>query len=214
MRLLWIALGLAVLLLVPFALWGENFTAWFTGDAVIQWIRGWGAWGWMAVIGLLISDLFVPLPATGVMAAAGYLYGAWIGGVISATGSFLSGMLAYALCWNYGRAAARYFAGEQDLARGEALFQRRGPWLVALSRALPLLPEVIACLAGVTRMPAGTFALSLACGSVPLGFAYAGIGAAGQQNPGLALALSILVPPLLWALVLFLRDRAPAPTNP
>jgi hypothetical protein len=42
---------------------------------------------------------------------------------------------------------------------------------------------------------------ALACGAIPVGFVYAGIGAAGQQHPGLALGLSVLIPPVLWLLV-------------
>jgi len=42
---------------------------------------------------------------------------------------------------------------------------------------------------------------ALACGAVPVGFVYAGIGAAGQRHPRLALVLSVLIPPVLWLLV-------------
>jgi len=88
MRLLVTSIILAVVLCVPFLIWEDQFMQWFTGDAAIRWIRGWGAWGWLAVIGLLISDLVLPIPATPVMSAAGYLYGTFIGGLLSAIGSF------------------------------------------------------------------------------------------------------------------------------
>ena len=199
MRLLVTSIILAVVLCLPFLIWGGQFMQWFTGDAAIQWIRGWGAWGWLAVIGLLVSDLFLPIPATPVMSAAGYLYGTLIGGMVSAVGSFAAGMAGYGLCRAFGRGVARRLAGEKEMAEHHTLFQRSGPWLVAASRWLPLLPEVISCLAGLTRMPLRVFAVSLACGSVPMGFVYAAIGAAGQDNPKLAIGLSVLVPPVLWA---------------
>lgn len=199
MRLFWLALALAALVAVPFLLWGHAFEGWFTGDAAIRWLRDWGALGWLAVIVLLVADLVLPVPGTGVMSAAGYLYGVWIGGLLGAVGSFLSGLLAYGLCRRFGHAVAARLAGVDDLARGEALFRRRGAWLVALSRCLPLLPEVVACLAGVTRMPLRIFVIALACGCVPMGFIYAAIGAAGQNDPAFAIALSIAVPAVLWA---------------
>lgn len=206
MRLLWIALGLAVLLLISFGIWGDSFTAWFTGDAAVQWVRSWGSWGWLAVVALLCADLVLPLPATGVMSAAGYLYGTVIGGTVSAAGSFASGLLAYGFCRALGHRAAIWLAGEKDLATGEKLFRRRGAWLVAVSRCLPLFPEVVACLAGLTRMPLRTFCIALACGCIPMGFIYAAIGARGQEHPGAALALSVFVPALLYGAVhLFLR---------
>ncbi len=199
MRLLVLALLVAVLLAIPFLIFGAEFEAWFTGDAAIERLRGCGAWAWAAIIGLLAADLVLPLPGTAVMSAGGFIYGALLGGTIAAVGSFLSGLIAYALCRRFGHGIAERLAGKDDLVRGEALFRSRGPWLVALSRALPLLPEVIACLAGLTRMPLRSFVISLACGCVPVGFIFAAIGAAGQERPGLALALSIAVPAILWA---------------
>jgi uncharacterized membrane protein YdjX (TVP38/TMEM64 family) len=180
---------------------------WFTGDAAVTWIRGWGAWGWLAVIGLLMSDLFLPIPATPVMSAAGYLFGPWIGGFVGSTGSVASGLLGYWLCRGFGRGFAAWLAGEKEMSEHETLFRRSGPWLVAASRWLPLLPEVVSCLAGLTLMPARTFTLALICGSVPMSFVYAAIGASGQDNPRLAIGLSVLVPPLLWAVVRFFLRR-------
>jgi uncharacterized membrane protein YdjX (TVP38/TMEM64 family) len=175
--------------------------SWFTGDAAVAWIRGWGAWGWLALILLMTSDLFLPIPATPLMSTAGYLYGPWIGGLVGAMGSVASGLLGYWLCRGFGRGAAVWLAGEKELAEHESRFQRNGPWLVAASRWLPLLPEVVSCLAGLTRMPARAFTLALICGSLPMSFVYASIGATGQENPKLAVALSLLLPPLLWAIV-------------
>jgi uncharacterized membrane protein YdjX (TVP38/TMEM64 family) len=211
-RLIWLALGLALLFLIPFLIWGKEFGGWFNAEAAIRRLRAWGPLGGLAVVGLLISDLFLPVPTTGVMSAAGYLYGVWMGGIYSALGSVLSGLIAYGLCLCFGRRAAERLAGAKDLARGEVLFRRRGAWLVALSRCLPLLPEVISCLAGVTRMPFRIYLISLACGSLPLGFIYAAIGAAGQNRPGLALGLSLAVPAALWAMVqLWLRRQGRSP---
>ena len=206
MRLLITTLVLAALLCAPFAIWGDEFMRWFTGDAALAWIRGWGAWGWLAVIALLVSDLLLPIPATAVMAAAGYLHGTFTGGLLSAAGSFASGMVGYGLCRTFGRRVAVRLVGERELEEHHTLFQRSGPWLVAASRWLPLFPEIIACLAGLTRMPPRVFATALACGAVPMGFIYASIGAAGRENPALALALSIAIPPLLWLVV---RRRLP-----
>lgn len=201
MRLLRTALLLAVVLCIPFVFWGAQFERWFTGDAAVEWLRARGPWGWLATIALLVGDLVLPVPSTGVMSAAGFLYGTAIGGTISAAGSYLAGMLAYGVSrWLGHRAAARLVRAE-DLAGNASLFQRHGPWLVALSRALPLLPEVSCCLAGLAEMRLATFALSLACGCLPVGFAYAAIGHAGQDHPALAIGLSIAAPAVLWLFV-------------
>src|SRR5262245_22141838 len=104
--LLRIIIALTLLVLIPFFLWGGQLMSMLDATAARLWIQNYGAWGWLAVILLLISDLFLPIPATGVMSAAGYVYGPWYGGIISFTGSFACGMLAYVLCRSFGRPAA------------------------------------------------------------------------------------------------------------
>ncbi|HEY1173020.1 MAG TPA: VTT domain-containing protein [Verrucomicrobiae bacterium] len=201
MRLVGIFIGLAVLFLVPFLIWGEELTHSFSFQGSVEWLRQQGQFAWLAGLVLLASDLVLPIPATAVMAALGLIYGPVIGGLIGAVGSFLSGFIAYGLCRMLGRKAAVKVVGEEDLKRGEELFTRLGGWLVAVSRWLPLFPEVIACMAGLTRMPVKLFAVALLCGSVPMAFTYAAIGHAGVEHPGMALALSALVPPVLWLVV-------------
>jgi uncharacterized membrane protein YdjX (TVP38/TMEM64 family) len=201
LRLSAIFVGLAVLVLIPFAIWGEGFERAFGQAAAIEWLGRYGRWAWAAGIALLIMDLFLPVPATAVMAALGYVYGPLTGGLIGALGSCLSGALAYALCRTLGQPVARRLLGPEGLAEGERLFAQVGGWLVVLSRWLPVLPEVIACMAGLTRMPVRTFGLALVCGSAPLAFAFAAVGHAGVERPLLAIGLSALLPPILWLVV-------------
>lgn len=200
MRLLWIFLGLAVLVLVPFAIWGGDLENSFSAEGAVEWLRNFGVWGWLAGTGLLMLDLILPIPSTVVMSALGYLYGPYIGGALAAGGSWLAGLLAYGLCRGLGPRVALRLVGAKDLARGEALFARYGGWLVAWSRWMPVLQETVACMAGLTRMRFGPFLVALACGSLPIGFSFAAIGHAGVTNPGLALALSAALPPVLWLL--------------
>lgn len=201
MRLFWIFLGLAIAVLIPFFIWGEGFERTFTQDGAVAWLHGYGRWAWAAGVGLLVLDLFLPVPATAVVAALGFVYGAVVGGLIAAAGLILSGLMAYGLCRLLGRRAARRILGEKDLERGERLFRRVGGWLVVLSRWLPVFPEVIACMAGLTRMPAPMFVTALVCGSVPLAFLFAAIGHAGGEHPLMAITLSAALPPLLWLAV-------------
>ena len=198
MKLLRIFLILSALVLIPFFIWGDNLMALFDGESARLWILSWGKFGGVALIALLVGDLFLPIPATGVMSAAGYIYGPLVGGTLSVVGSFLSGMLAYFLCRKFGRTAAEKLAGAEGLAQNEALFRRGGPWLVALSRWLPVFPEVIACLAGLAEMRLRTFALALLCGTLPMGFTYAAVGALFSAEPKWALGLSVALPVVLW----------------
>jgi uncharacterized membrane protein YdjX (TVP38/TMEM64 family) len=185
-------------IIVPFMIWGARFDAVFSLEGARAWMESYGDWAWAAGIVLLIADIVLPVPSTVVMSALGWMYGWWIGGLICAAGSMLSGMIAYAACRWIGRGAARWIAGEDGLRRGEEVFEKRGGWLVALSRWMPVLPEAVACLAGLSRMRWRVFLPALACGSVPTGFVFAAIGHMGQKDPVWAIILSCVVPVMLW----------------
>ncbi|MCB1122503.1 MAG: VTT domain-containing protein [Verrucomicrobiae bacterium] len=198
MRLFWIFLGLALLFLIPFLIWGETMESFFSTEGAIRWLESYRHWAWAAGVGLLFLDFLLPIPGTAVMSALGYVYGAWLGGLIASGGSISAGLFAYGTSRMLGPNAARKLIGEKDYDKGMRLFTNAGGWIVAVSRWLPLLPEVIACMAGLTRMPFGRFLLALTCGSLPLGFVFAYIGSTGSDNPTIAILLSAGIPPVLW----------------
>ena len=170
----------------------------FSSEAAITWLEGFERWAWAAAIGLLFLDFILPVPGTAVMSALGYVYGPIAGGLIASGGSILAGWFAYGLCRLLGDQEAIKLLGQKDYQRGVTLFSNAGGWIVAISRWLPLIPEIVACMAGLTRMSASKFTLALACGSIPLGFVFAYIGSTGSEHPTLAILLSAGIPPVLW----------------
>lgn len=201
MRLLILFIVLASLVLITFFIWGDGFESIFTQEGSINWLRQYGEWSWMAAIILLLGDLILPIPNSLVMSALGYIYGPLIGGLIAAAGSFLSGSLGYWMCRLVGERVAVRLLGQKDFDRGRKLSGRIGGWIVVLSRWLPVFPEVVACMAGLTRMSPTYFHAALLCGSLPLGFTYAYIGHTGIDHPWLAIALSAGFPPLIWFVI-------------
>ena len=198
-RLFFVVLALALLVALPFALWGDPVTAWLSIDGAAEWMRGFGGWAWAAGLALIAADIFLPVPATAVMAALGVIYGPWAGGALSALGSIIAGLTGYGLCRLIGPRLASRLAGAEGMAQARLLFDRWGGWLVAASRWLPVLPEMVAFLAGLVRMPFWRFTAALVCGAVPLGLAYAAIGAFGADKPALTLAIATIAPLGLWA---------------
>lgn len=183
--------------------WEERFTL----EGSVKWLESSGDWAWGAGIGLLVSDVVLPVPGTVVMSALGWIYGAVVGGLVAAAGSVCAGLVAYGLCRAMGERAARRLLGDLDYEKGRILFARGGGWMVALSRALPILPEAVSCTAGLVRMPFGRFLVSLLCGSLPIGFLFAWIGAGGREAPGWSLVFSLLVPAVLWGLARWLLGK-------
>ena len=173
----------------------------FTLEGSIDWLQEFGSWAWLGGIGLLVSDIFLPVPGTLVMSALGYVYGSVMGGFFATLGSFISGALAYWICRSFGQKGAIRILGQSGFEKGHATFNRVGAWMVVLSRWLPVFPEVISCMAGLNQMSPIKFHLALLSSAVPMGFIYAAIGQAGLENPTLALVLSAGLPPLIWIII-------------
>ena len=201
MRFWIIFVVLVALVLIPFFIWGETLEGMFSGVGAIEWLSAFGQWAWVAGIILLVSDLFLPIPGTVIMSALGFIYGPWLGGLISVLGSFLSGMLAFGLSRLLGEKGTIWVLGGDGYKRGQEIFERVGGWLVVLSRWLPVFPEVVACMAGMARMKPLIFMIALLAGSIPLGFVFAWIGYMGEDYPVIAVVLSAGLPPLIWLIV-------------
>jgi len=197
-RFFLVVLALAAAVILPFAIWGEGVEAALSQDAARSRLEGWGPWAWAAGAALLVADIALPIPTTVVMAALGMIYGPAWGGLAAAFGSALAGLTGYGLGRFAGRPAASALLGPGPLGEGEALFARAGGWLVALSRWMPVLPEVVSVTAGVARMSFPRLCAALVCGCLPMGFAFAAIGHLGAEAPMATLALSAVAPALLW----------------
>ena len=199
-RLLLLILFLVLTLGLPFMLFAGRFDLLLAGDAAVAQLREYGAWAWLVAIGLLLSDLLLPVPTSAILAALGILYGPLVGGAVGVAGLFTGGLLGYVACRLFGRKLAERLAGSAGLNQAERLFARAGGWIVAFSRWLPLLPEVISCLAGLVKMPVATFCAALLCGALPVAYAYAVLGHLGAGNPTVTLLASAAAPLVLWAL--------------
>lgn len=198
MRVIIVFVILAILFASPLLVFGDRFDRRLGGQEGVAWLREFGAWAGIIGIGLQCADLVLPIPATGIMAAMGIIYGVVVGGLLASAGSFMAGAVAYGLTRMIGERAAMFLIGERDLQRARRFFDQAGGWAVAMSRWMPLLPEVIASLAGLTRMDARRFFLALMCGSLPMGFAFAALGAWGSDRPLTAVVVSALLPLALW----------------
>ena len=175
--------------------------AYFQSSEFTAWIASARSYAWAVAIGLLVGDLFLPIPASAVVATVGVIYGTFWGGVIGATGSFLAGLVAYALARLAGRRASRFLANEQEMADLQHFFDTWGVSGIIASRAMPVVPEVLTFMAGLGRMHLGRFMLSLAVGAIPMGFLLAWAGSATGTSSTLLLVLT-LVPAGLWCVYL------------
>ena len=202
-RLFLVVLFLAFVVVIPFAIWGELLTVGLGIDGVVEWLRSMD-WAAATGVGLIISDIFLPIPSTAVMAALGVLYGPFIGGLLSAAGSILAGSIGYWLCRALGPRTAEWLAGREGILEARRLFRRWGFWLIAVSRWLPILPETIAMMSGLIRVRFPRFLAALSCGAVPHGFVFATAGHLGREAPLFVVVICAVAPLGLVALLRYL----------
>jgi len=139
MRLLWLFLGLALVFLMPFFLWGGRLE--ISPQVAAEWLQNYGGWAWAVGLLLLAGDLFLPIPATAVLAALGFLYGPVVGGLLGAVGSVTSGLLGYGLCRALGPTTAVRLIGERDLERGHVCLRVLVPGSSSCHAGCPCFPR-------------------------------------------------------------------------
>ena len=201
-----IILAIVFVLLTPYFIWHDEMDAYFASESYQQWLGSVRPYAWAVGIGLIVADLFLPIPAVPIMAAMGTLYGTLVGGLIATAGSMLAGLLAYGLSRLLGLKAARFLASDSERDDLERFFDSWGAAGIIASRALPVVPEVMTILAGLAKMHFWRFMLALALGSIPVGFVFAWVGQASGASSSLLLVLT-LAPALAWCVYVVAASR-------
>jgi uncharacterized membrane protein YdjX (TVP38/TMEM64 family) len=206
MRLFIVVLVLVALMLVPVLIFDDEIDGYLGGEDGLRRLQEYGSWAWLVGIGLIVSDLVLPVPSTAVISGLGMIYGPWLGGLLGGIGSTLAGLVAYGGCRLLGKRFLDFLVGEANLEKLGRFFERHGLWAIALSRWMPLLPEALCCLAGMARMQSLPFFAALGCGSLAMGFGFSFVGRAYLDNPVIGLLVSALIPLVVWPFIYtFLR---------
>ena len=202
MKLIYKLILLMILLTVAFALvyeWcGQSFETLFSQQKCIEWFMDIKPFAWMIGILLLISDILLPVPATGIMAALGAVYGPFVGGVASTAGSVCAGITGYGIARFLGQKASTRIASQEEIERFKFFFDNWGAYAIILARILPILPEVTTILAGLSRMKFQRFFLALMAGCLPVSFLFSWMGSYSGFSPGTGIVLAVFLPALLW----------------
>ena len=157
---------------------------WFgSREAVVNSIRGLGAWGPFVLILLLILQVFLAfIPGQALMVACGYIFGFWGGMLISWTGLFLGGEIAFFLARHHGRPFAERWISPQILSKWDKAANGQGVGFYALSLVLPVFPNDAMCyVAGLGKIQARRFALANGLGRGVACLLMSAAGAFGGQ---------------------------------
>ena len=178
--------------IIPFVVFGDAFEA-----RVVGWTqRSWTPTELMAVtIGLLSSDIVLPIPASGVCTYAAGVLGFWNGALAAWLGMSIGALLGYEAARWIGHPLARRRIAEDDLARLRRSAGERGAWSLVLLRPVPVLAEASVILAGVVHLPRRTFMAAVLPTNLALALVYAAFGAFSVEQ-------GLLIPAVIAALVI------------
>lgn len=202
LKMLFFMLVLAALFLLEFHLFGQDFELLFSQQRCIEWFNRIRPYGWAIGIGLLMGDLVLPVPATGIMAALGNVYGVMAGTLFGVIGSAGAGFIGYGVARFLGSKGSRFLASKEELDRFQGLFDKWGGMAIIISRIMPVLPEVVTILAGIARMDPVRFSVSLLLGSFFTSLLFSWIGYASRSLPGYGMLAAVLIPLLIWPVFL------------
>ena len=147
------------------------------------------------VVLLLFADLFVAMPTLTIMLLSGFFLGPVVGSGFSITGLLLAGFTGYGLSYYFGDPVVKLLI--KDVRERDELvdaFRQHGVVTILLSRAVPILPEVSACMAGLTHMPKRKFIPAWLASTVPYAIvaAYAGsISSSSAPQPAIYTAIGL-----------------------
>lgn len=159
------------------------------------------------VVALLFVDLFIAVPTLTIIIIGGYFLGFELGLLAAVAGSASAAFGGYAICRRWGEAALRRVVRDDSQRQDMRMaFDAHGPGMILLARAAPILPEVTACMAGMTRMPLTRFALFWGIGTLPYVAiaSYAGsVSTIDNPMPAIYAALGLYA--MMWCGWIFYR---------
>ena len=163
----------------------------------------------LIIFTLLFADLFIAMPTLTIIILSGFFLG-FSGGFWAAfSGVLMAGITGYLLSRVLGERFLTLLIKDKDKQRQvKTSFQQHGAVMILLSRALPILPETSACLAGITKMPFLRFISCWLLSCVPylLIATYAG-SISSLQNPKPAIYAAIALSASLWLIWWFYNRR-------
>lgn len=166
----------------------------------------------LTVVVLLFADLFIAVPTLTICILSGYFLGWITGGLASTSGMMLAGISGYWICRAIGpKLLMKIYKDPKKLAEMQNIFSEHSTSVILMCRAMPILPEVVSCLAGANKMSFFRFMAYYSISTIPYAFiaAYAG-SKSSLANPTPAILTAIGISLTLWlSWFFFLRRNYP-----
>jgi len=205
---------LVAALIVPVIVWHAELWKLFGSVRRIRdWVEGWGAAAPLVFAGIQAIQVIVfAIPGEVVQIAGGYLFGGWLGSLLSLGGILVGSTAAFFISRSLGRPFVAAVVPPAQLERVEGLLQSRSSRVVFfLLFLIPGVPKDILCyIAGLTPMSFFFFLGVSTVGRLPGIIGSSMIGGAARSSRWVALGVLSVAAIVLFAAGVLLRPRVQA----
>lgn len=160
------------------------------------------AGGWVAAMiggGLLLADVFIPIPSSVVMIAHGAAFGVLGGFLLSLAASVGGAMIGWWVGHRGSRIMDRIVSPEEK-RQANAFIRRYGLLAIIISRLLPIVAETVSIMSGTTDIGWRRVLVATTIGAIPPALIYAIAGSATTDFASGALVTVgvVLVAGIAW----------------
>jgi uncharacterized membrane protein YdjX (TVP38/TMEM64 family) len=157
--------------------------------------------------GLLLADVFIPVPSSMVMIAHGAVFGVALGTLLSLVSSVGGAMIGW---WvgHRGSAWLGRVVSPAEQARAQALLERWGVLAIIVSRLIPIVAETVAIMSGTTNLGWRKVLVATTVGTLPASLIYA---IAGSVTTDLVSGFLVMLAVVAIAAVAWLVGQRLAP---
>lgn len=174
----------------------------FDTNAVIEYLRGWGAWAAVvSFILMILQSIAAPIPAFLITLSNAAIFGWVIGAVLSWSSAMAGAAVCFYIARGLGRDAVEKLTSRGAMASVDVFFERYGDRAILICRLLPFVSfDFVSYGAGLTNMGFWKFFIATGVGQLPATIVYSYVGgtlSGGARNLFIGLmclfALSIVI---------------------
>lgn len=188
---------------------GGPLKSFFSNTEVLRaWVEKQGIFGPLALIFLqFVQTVIAPIPGNVVGVLGGYLFGLW-GILWSIVGSGIGFLAVFALSRHFGRPLVEKIVKKDTLKKFDALFSKRGPFILFMIFLIPGLPDDVVCyIAGLTEIPIKNLMAMVVIGRLPAVVANNLIGSGLGEGNYTAVIIFTVVVAIMLAVIYTQQDR-------
>ena len=164
----YVALGVIILAFVLLNFLFPGLKQLSSPEFVRDFLISLGWWSYIVYVGLVMLTIPLPIPSTPIVAGGGYVFGTFLGTVLSLIAGVLGGTIAFLLVRKYGKRVLEILVDKHHIEHFNHVFKKRGIVAALISYVIPIFPsDAVSLILGLTGISYLTFVTIFLLGNIP-----------------------------------------------